>query len=81
MWVCYTWGSKVMGIMVTMDADQGVHAAQLIGAEHVLPVVHYDDYDYYAVFTSGLAEFMAAVEAAGLSERVTGWHRGDVYAL
>lgn len=70
-------GTKVMGIMVTMDADQGVQAAQLIGARHVLPI-HYDDYD---VFTSGLPEFMAAVEQAGLTGQVTPWHRGDTYSL
>lgn len=70
-------GTKVMGIMVTMDADQGVQAAQLIGARHVLPI-HYDDYD---VFTSGLPEFMAAVEQAGLTGQVTPWRRGDTYSL
>ncbi len=66
-----------MGIVVTMDADQGVEAAKLIDARHVLPI-HYDDYD---VFTSGLPEFIAAVEQASLANRVTPWHRGDTYYL
>ena len=70
-------GTKVLGVMVTMDAEQGVEAMRIINPRLTLPV-HYDDYD---VFTSGLEEFLAEVDRAGLSDRVVGWGRGDTHPL
>jgi L-ascorbate metabolism protein UlaG (beta-lactamase superfamily) len=68
-------GTKVMGIMVTMDAEQGVEAVRIIDPQTVLPV-HYDDYD---VFTSSLDDFVAAAREAGLQDRVRPWRRGDTF--
>jgi L-ascorbate metabolism protein UlaG (beta-lactamase superfamily) len=70
-------GTKVLGIMVTMDAQQGVEAMRIIEPRTVIPI-HYDDYD---VFTSGLDEFLAAATEAGLRERVHPLQRGEVYDL
>jgi L-ascorbate metabolism protein UlaG (beta-lactamase superfamily) len=70
-------GTKVLGIMVTMDADQGVEAMRIVNPRTVIPV-HYDDYD---VFTSGLEEFLAAATDAGLRERVHDLRRGEVFDL
>ena len=70
-------GTKVMGVLVTMDADQGVEAVRLVDAGVSIPV-HYDDYD---VFTSSLEEFLDAARAAGLSERVRAVARGETLAL
>lgn len=70
-------GTRVMKLLVTMDAEQGVEAMRIIDPRAVLPV-HYDDYD---VFTSGLEDFVAAARAAGLDHRVHPWRRGDTYDL
>ena len=70
-------GTKVMGVLVTMDADQGVEAVRLMDAGTSIPV-HYDDYD---VFTSSLEDFLAAAEKAGLRERIHPLGRGDTFSL
>jgi L-ascorbate metabolism protein UlaG (beta-lactamase superfamily) len=70
-------GTKVMGVLVTMDAAQGVEAVRLIDAGTSVPV-HYDDYD---VFTSSLEEFLAAADAAGLRERIRPLARGETMSL
>jgi L-ascorbate metabolism protein UlaG (beta-lactamase superfamily) len=70
-------GTRVMKLLVTMDAEQGVEAMRIVDPRTVLPV-HYDDYD---VFTSGLEDFVAAARDAGLAERVHPWRRGDTYRL
>ncbi len=70
-------GTKVLGIMVTMDAEQGVEAMRIVNPRLTLPI-HYDDYD---VFTSGLDDFLSEVDRAGLTDRVRGWKRGDTHPL
>lgn len=50
---------------------------QLVQPKTAMPI-HYDDYD---VFTSPLSDFQRAVEAAGLSDRVRYWSRGDTVEL
>ena len=75
--VLHLGGTKVMGILVTMDAAQGVEALRLIDAGTTIPV-HYDDYD---VFTSGLEEFLEAAGAAGQGDRITTLRRGETYAF
>jgi L-ascorbate metabolism protein UlaG (beta-lactamase superfamily) len=52
-------GARVMGVMVTVDAEQGVEAVRIIDPKAAIPV-HFDDYD---LFTSGLDEFLAAASA------------------
>ncbi len=66
-------GTKVLGLLLTMDADQGIEAVELFDAETSIPI-HYDDYD---VFESSLEEFQEAVREAGLDERVEYVDRGD----
>lgn len=68
-------GTRVMGVLVTMDAEQGVEAMRIIDAGTVIPI-HYDDYD---VFTSSLEDFLEASQRAGLRERVHPLRRGDTY--
>jgi L-ascorbate metabolism protein UlaG (beta-lactamase superfamily) len=70
-------GTRVMGILVTMDAEQGVAAVEAVGPRLVIPV-HYDDYD---VFTSSLEEFLDAAAAAGLRDRVHPLERGETYTF
>jgi L-ascorbate metabolism protein UlaG (beta-lactamase superfamily) len=53
-------GTKVLGVTLTMDAEQGVEALRIVRPRHAVPI-HYDD---YTVFKSPLADFVRALEAA-----------------
>jgi L-ascorbate metabolism protein UlaG (beta-lactamase superfamily) len=68
-------GTRVLGLLVTMDAEQGVEAIKLIGPKTAIPI-HYNDYD---VFKSPLEDFKKAVEEAGLRDRVHYLSHGDTY--
>jgi L-ascorbate metabolism protein UlaG (beta-lactamase superfamily) len=70
-------GTKVLGIMVTMDADQGLEAFNIIQPKLAIPI-HYNDYD---VFKSPLSDFQQAVATAGLSDRVRYLNHGDTYTF
>lgn len=70
-------GTKVMGILVTMDAEQGLEAMGIVNAGTTIPI-HYDDYD---AFESPLSDFSEAIDAAGLSDRVFYMQRGDTYTF
>ncbi|MCD8487251.1 MAG: MBL fold metallo-hydrolase [Desertifilum sp.] len=68
-------GTQVFGVLLTMDAKQGVEAIQIISPETAIPI-HYND---YTVMKSPLADFIKAVEAAGLQNRVKYLQHGDTY--
>ncbi|HJT22545.1 MAG TPA: MBL fold metallo-hydrolase [Nitrospira sp.] len=70
-------GTRVLGILVTMDAKQGVEMMQLVRPRRAIPV-HYNDYD---VFKSPLSDFQEQVAAAGLSDRVHYLRHGDTYTF
>ena len=70
-------GTRVLGIMVTMDAEQGVEAMRIIDPRTAIPI-HYNDYE---VFESPLEDFKHAVTAAGLEERVHYLDHGDTYTF
>lgn len=70
-------GTRVLGLMVTMDAKQGVEVLQLMNPDRAIPI-HYND---YTVFTSSLSDFKTAVDAAGLSEKVRYLKHGDRYTF
>lgn len=70
-------GTKVLGILLTMDGQQGVKAIQIIGPRMAIPI-HFND---YTVMKSPLKEFMEAVSAAGLNQRVHYLNHGDTYAF
>jgi len=70
-------GTRVLGILVTMDAKQGVQLMQLVAPQRAIPI-HYNDYD---VFTSPLTDFQQEVRAAGLEERVHYLQHGDTYTF
>src|SRR3954469_24779899 len=55
-------GTRIMGVLLTMDAEQGVEAIRIINPREVIPI-HYNDYE---VFKSPLEDFRKAVEEAGL---------------
>jgi L-ascorbate metabolism protein UlaG (beta-lactamase superfamily) len=70
-------GTRVLGILVTIDGKQGVQLMQMVAPQHAIPI-HYNDYD---VFTSPLADFQQEVQAAGLEERVHYLRHGDTYTF
>lgn len=70
-------GTKVLGIMVTMDGQQGVEAVQRLNPDVAVPI-HFDDYD---VFTSPLEDFLQAGAVAGLTDRIRVIDRGDRYVF
>jgi L-ascorbate metabolism protein UlaG (beta-lactamase superfamily) len=68
-------GTRVLGIMVTMDAQQGVEAMRIIDPRTAIPI-HYNDYE---AFKSPLEDFKRSVNAAGLEDRVHYLNHGDTY--
>lgn len=68
-------GTRILGIMVTMEDEQGVEAVQLINPQTAIPI-HYNDYD---VFKSPLEDFKRAAEAAGLNEKMVYLAHGETY--
>jgi L-ascorbate metabolism protein UlaG (beta-lactamase superfamily) len=68
-------GTQIMGILLTMDAEQGVEAIRIINPREVIPI-HYNDYE---VFKSPLEDFKRAVEEAGFAERVKYLSHGEAY--
>lgn len=68
-------GTRVAGILLTMDAVQGVGALQLLRPRRAVPI-HFDD---YTVFKSPLSDFEVAVRDAGLAGMVDYVARGETY--
>jgi L-ascorbate metabolism protein UlaG (beta-lactamase superfamily) len=70
-------GTRVAGVLLTMDGDQGVKALQLVRPRRAVPI-HYDD---YTVFKSPLSDFRNAVDAADLGVEVRYVERGETMPL
>lgn len=68
-------GTRILGVLATMDAEQGVEALKLIRPATAIPI-HYND---YTVFTSSLDDFRAAVDAAHLDTQVRYLAHGESY--
>jgi L-ascorbate metabolism protein UlaG (beta-lactamase superfamily) len=68
-------GTRVLGLLVTMDAEQGVETMRIIDPRTAVPI-HYND---YTVFKSPLEDFKEAVANAGLEDRVKYLAHGDTY--
>ena len=68
-------GTKVLGVFVTMDAEQGLEAMRIMNARTTVPI-HYND---YTRFESPLEDFKRAVTDAGLDDRVHYLSHGDTY--
>ena len=68
-------GTRILGILLTMDAEQGVEAIRIINPREVIPI-HYNDYE---VFKSPLEEFKRAVAEAGFEDRVRYLSHGESY--
>lgn len=70
-------GTRVLGILVSMDAKQGIEAMRIVDPALAIPI-HYNDYD---VFTSPLSDFQDEVRAAGLEDRVHYLSHGETYTF
>lgn len=76
-------GTKIFGLMLTMDGKQGVALTRMIAPMPVpskltvIPI-HYDDYD---VFKSPLEDFVKAFLDSGLENQVRYLHQGDTYTF
>src|SRR5918997_1605231 len=70
-------GTRVAGILLTMDADQGVRFLQVVRPATAVPI-HFDD---YTVFKSPLADFEAAADRAGLETEIRYVAHGDTITI
>jgi L-ascorbate metabolism protein UlaG (beta-lactamase superfamily) len=68
-------GTRVLGVLVTMDDEQGVEMLRIIQPEKAIPI-HYNDYD---VFKSPLGDFKRRAEEAGFSDRLIYLTHGETY--
>ena len=70
-------GTRIAGVLLTMDAKQGVEAIRITNPRTAIPI-HYND---YGVFKSPLDDFKAAVRAAGFENRVHYLAHGDTFDI
>ncbi|MFL5737568.1 MAG: MBL fold metallo-hydrolase [Actinomycetota bacterium] len=70
-------GTRIAGVLLTMDGAQGARALELVRPRTALPV-HYED---YAVFKSPLRDFLRALEATDVADRVHVVPRGNEFPI
>lgn len=75
--VAHLGGTRVLGVLVTMDGPQGADLVELVDPRAVVPV-HYDD---YGVFRSPLSDFTAEMHRRGHAGRLREVRRGDTIDL
>ena len=68
-------GTRVLGVLVTMDDEQGVQMMQIVQPRVAIPI-HYNDYD---VLKSPLEDFKRAAAEAGFSDRLVYLTHGETY--
>lgn len=67
----------MLGLLVTMDGNQGVEALRIVNPARAIPI-HYNDYDR---FKSPLSDFQDEVQAAGLQDRMHYLKHGENYTF
>lgn len=70
-------GTRIAGILLTMDGRQGVEALRTVAPREAIPI-HYDD---YPLFKSPLREFQREAERTGLPVTIHYLSRGETYRL
>ncbi|WP_238017155.1 MBL fold metallo-hydrolase [Dactylosporangium sp. AC04546] len=70
-------GTRLLGVLVTMDARDGVALSRLLAPRRIVPI-HYDD---YPVFREPLSTFLQMAELSGLAEAVRPVYRGQTIDL
>lgn len=75
--VVHLGGTRILGMLVTMDGRQGADLVELLGPRVTVPV-HHDD---YGVFRSPLSDFLAQCRERSLPSQVRQVARGGVVPL
>ncbi|MGC3973664.1 MAG: MBL fold metallo-hydrolase [Nitrospira sp.] len=70
-------GTRILGVLLTMDAAQGVEMLRLIEPKIAIPI-HYND---YTVFRSPLSEFQQQVREQGWERTVQYLQQGETYTF
>lgn len=70
-------GTRVMGLTVTMDAEQGVEMLRTVRPKLAIPI-HYNDYD---AFKSPLEDFVSAARDGGFEDRIRYLRHGETIGL
>jgi L-ascorbate metabolism protein UlaG (beta-lactamase superfamily) len=70
-------GTRIAGILLTMDGRQGVEALRVVAPREAVPI-HYDD---YTLFKSPLSDFRQAAAEAGLPVNLRYLNRGETLRL
>jgi L-ascorbate metabolism protein UlaG (beta-lactamase superfamily) len=70
-------GTRILGVMVTMDGKQGAKAIKLIAPRLAIPI-HIND---YTAFKSPLDDFVKAVKVEGLEDQVKYLAPGETYTF
>jgi L-ascorbate metabolism protein UlaG (beta-lactamase superfamily) len=70
-------GTRIMGMTVSMDAQQGVELLRTVQPRTAIPI-HYADYE---AFKSPLSDFVTLVSEAGLADSVSYVLPGDRFVL
>ena len=75
--VLHLGGTRALGLLVTMDAEQGADLVEMLSPEVTVPV-HHDD---YTVFRSPLSDFVREWERRDLPGRLRTVERGATVSL
>ena len=75
--VVHTGGTRVLGVLVTLDDNEGCDLLELLDYRRAVPI-HYDD---YGAFKTPLDAFVARAHQRGLGERITTVQRGETISL
>ena len=75
--VVHLGGTRVLGVLLSMDHKQGVDLIELLGPSVAVPI-HYDD---YGLFTSPVSNFLVEVRDRTPATRVRLLRRGDIMPL
>jgi L-ascorbate metabolism protein UlaG (beta-lactamase superfamily) len=70
-------GTRIIGILLTMDARQGIEALRIVAPREAIPI-HTDD---YTLFKSPLSDFRQEAERARLPTSIRYLERGETYRL
>jgi len=70
-------GTTIMGIVLTMDANEGLEMFNIINPKKAIPI-HYNDYD---VFKSPIEDFQAKIKEAGIEDNVFYLNHGETYTF
>jgi L-ascorbate metabolism protein UlaG (beta-lactamase superfamily) len=75
--VLHLGGTRIAGVLLTMDAEQGVRTLRLVRPRHAIPI-HFND---YTVFKSPISDFRSAVQSESSATKVHFLDRGETFSF